>query len=184
METKRAAVERLIDDMLDELGERTEIDFVTDVAAVLPIVVIAEMLGLPAEDRPLFFRWTNETLGATDPEYQQGATVQETTARAVQAQKDYFMRMVDLRRRQPTDDFIGILANAKLDGASVLAITGHHYSDLIDTDQQQDVDLSRVWPLIGHDVPADVQHLHAVGFWSATNGDVQSSQLRVVFGRA
>jgi pyruvate dehydrogenase (quinone) len=37
------------------------------------------------------------------------------------------------------------LYDAKLDGASVLAITGHHYSDLIDTHQQQDVDLSRVF---------------------------------------
>ncbi len=36
------------------------------------------------------------------------------------------------------------LYDAKLDGASVLAITGHHYSDLIDTAQQQDVDLTRV----------------------------------------
>jgi pyruvate dehydrogenase (quinone) len=37
------------------------------------------------------------------------------------------------------------LYDAKLDGASVLAITGHHYSDLIDTAQQQDVDLTRVF---------------------------------------
>jgi pyruvate dehydrogenase (quinone)/pyruvate oxidase len=37
------------------------------------------------------------------------------------------------------------LYDAKLDGASVLAITGHHYSDLIETDQQQDVDLTRVF---------------------------------------
>jgi cholest-4-en-3-one 26-monooxygenase len=117
VETKRAAVERLVDEILEGIAGRTEIDFVTDVAAVMPIAVIAEMLGLPAEDRPLFFRWTNETLGATDPEYQDGATVSETTARAVQAQKDYFARMIEMRRRQPTDDFMGILANAKLDGA-------------------------------------------------------------------
>ena len=37
------------------------------------------------------------------------------------------------------------LYDAKLDGAAVLAITGHHYSDLIDTEQQQDVDLTRVF---------------------------------------
>jgi len=117
VEAKRAAVERLVDEILDGVAGRTEIDFVTDVAAVMPIAVIAEMLGLPAEDRPLFFRWTNETLGATDPEYQDGATVSATTARAVQGQKDYFARMIEIRRRQPTDDFIGILANAKLDGA-------------------------------------------------------------------
>ena len=117
VEAKRAAVERLVDEILDGVAGRTEIDFVTDVAAVMPIAVIAEMLGLPAEDRPLFFRWTNETLGATDPEYQDGTSVAETAARALAAQKDYFTRMVAMRRRSPTDDFIGILANAKIDGA-------------------------------------------------------------------
>jgi cholest-4-en-3-one 26-monooxygenase len=116
VEAKRPAVERLVDEILDAVAGRTEIDFVTDVAAVMPIAVIAEMLGLPPEDRPLFFRWTNETLGATDPEYQDGATVSETTARAVQAQKDYFTRMIEMRRCKPTDDFMGILANATLDG--------------------------------------------------------------------
>ena len=67
VEAKRVAVERLVDEILDEVAGRTEIDFVTDVAAVMPIAVIAEMLGLPPEDRPLFFRWTNETLGRHGP---------------------------------------------------------------------------------------------------------------------
>ena len=113
---KRAAVEALIDEILDGIAQRREVDFVLDVAAVMPLAVIAEMLGLPAEDRPLFFRWTNETLGATDSEYQQGTSVRETTDRAVAAQKEYLARMVERRRRQPTDDFIGLLANARLDG--------------------------------------------------------------------
>jgi hypothetical protein len=42
------------------------------------------------------------------------------------------------------------------------------------------VNLSRVWPLVG--VPDDVKHLHSVGFWAATAGNVQTAQLRVVFG--
>lgn len=42
--------------------------------------------------------------------------------------------------------------------------------------------LSRVWPLLGDHLPAGLQHLHAVGFWSGTSGDVQTAQLRVVFG--
>jgi cholest-4-en-3-one 26-monooxygenase len=116
LEAKRAAVEGLVDQILDDVAEHPEIDFVTDVAAVMPIAVIAEMLGLPPEDRPLFFRWTNETLGATDPEYQEGETVHDTTARALRAQQEYFARLVDARRRRPTDDFVGILANARLDG--------------------------------------------------------------------
>jgi len=44
------------------------------------------------------------------------------------------------------------------------------------------VNLSRVWPLITSGVPSGVQHLHAVGFWASTSGDVQTGQLRVVFG--
>jgi cytochrome P450 len=116
LERKRATVERLVDDILDGIRGRDEIDFVTDVAAVMPIAVIAEMLGLPQEDRPLFFRWTNETLGATDPESQEGESVRATADRAIRAQQEYFTRMVERRRRTPTDDFIGILANARLDG--------------------------------------------------------------------
>jgi hypothetical protein len=44
------------------------------------------------------------------------------------------------------------------------------------------VDLSRIWPLIGDGVPAGLKHVHAVGFWGATDGTVQTGQLRVVFG--
>jgi hypothetical protein len=44
------------------------------------------------------------------------------------------------------------------------------------------VDLSRVWPLLGSDVPDGIRHLHAVGFWAASSGDVQTAQLRVVMG--
>jgi cytochrome P450 len=117
LDPERPAIERLVDGILDGVAARGEVDFVTDVAAVMPIAVIAEMLGLPEEDRDLFFRWTNETLGATDPEYRAAESVRETADRAIRAQMDYFTRMIEERRRRPTDDLIGILANAKLDGA-------------------------------------------------------------------
>ena len=44
-------------------------DFVTSVSAILPLAVIAELMGLPQEDRNQFFRWTNEIVGANDPEF-------------------------------------------------------------------------------------------------------------------
>jgi hypothetical protein len=44
------------------------------------------------------------------------------------------------------------------------------------------VNLSRVWPLVGAGVPEGVKHLHAIGFWAANDGDVQTAQLRAVFG--
>lgn len=117
LEPMRAAIARLVEQILCGLLDAEPIDFVTEVSAVMPIAVIAEMLGLPEEDRPLFFRWTNEALGATDAEYQDGASVKETADHAMKSQMDYFARMVEARRRKPEDDFISLLANAKLDGS-------------------------------------------------------------------
>jgi cytochrome P450 len=116
LEQKRAAVSRLVNEILSGLPVGEPIDFVTEVSAVMPIVVIAEMLGIPEEDRPLFFRWTNESIGATDSEYQDGASVKETTDRAIKSQMEYFAKRVEERRREPKEDFIGLLANAKIDG--------------------------------------------------------------------
>ena len=47
-----------------------ECDFVTDVASRIPIDVIAALLGVPKPDRPQLFRWTNQTIGSADPEFQ------------------------------------------------------------------------------------------------------------------
>src|SRR5207249_11287246 len=44
-------------------------DFVTDVAAELPLQAIAELLGIPQEDRRKIFAWSNEMIGYDDPEY-------------------------------------------------------------------------------------------------------------------
>ncbi|HAM00863.1 MAG TPA: cytochrome P450, partial [Acidimicrobiaceae bacterium] len=45
-------------------------DFVTDIAAQLPLVVIAELLGVPADERDRMFIWSNRLVGNEDPEYQ------------------------------------------------------------------------------------------------------------------
>lgn len=44
------------------------------------------------------------------------------------------------------------------------------------------VNLSRVWPLLGNDLPQGIEHVHAIGFWAGSSGDVQTAQLRAVFG--
>ena len=50
-------------------SERGECDFVVDVAAELPLQVIAEMMGVPHEDRHQLFDWSNRMIGSEDPEY-------------------------------------------------------------------------------------------------------------------
>src|SRR5213594_1470429 len=62
--TRRHATE-----IIDRVGPKGECDFVTEVAAELPLLVIAELMGVPIEDRSRVFEWSNKLIGQDDPEY-------------------------------------------------------------------------------------------------------------------
>ena len=55
--------------VVDEVVEKGECDFVTEVAARLPLKIICDMMGIPEHDYDLVFTRSNVILGATDPEY-------------------------------------------------------------------------------------------------------------------
>ena len=56
-------------DVVDSVCELGKIDFLTDVAAEMPLRVLADVLGVPTEDRHLLYKWTNALVGLDDPEY-------------------------------------------------------------------------------------------------------------------
>ena len=110
---------QIVDQLLDKSGPGNygECDFVTEVSAPLPIAVIAWMLGVPREDWEKLFDWTNRTIGAGDPEYQEpGKTPQETGVAAMTELFMYFARLVEEKKKNPADDLISLFANAKIDG--------------------------------------------------------------------
>ena len=88
-------------------------DFVTDVAAELPLQAIAELLGIPQEDRGKIFAWSNEMIGYDDPEY--GGDSQAAAAELV----GYAMTMAEDRRGCPRDDIVTKLVHAQLDGGQL-----------------------------------------------------------------
>ena len=119
LEAKRKAIEEISRAILDDFargGEWSEADFVEAVSVKLPLAVLLDMLGVPADDWKLMMQWTNETIGATDPEYQQGQSALETAERSRMQLFGYFMRMVDERRKKPTADIVSLIANAMIDG--------------------------------------------------------------------
>jgi cholest-4-en-3-one 26-monooxygenase len=85
-------------------------DFVRDVAAELPLQAIAELIGVPQEDRGKVFDWSNDMVGYDDPEY--------TADPAVAAAEiiGYSMDMAEDRRRCPRDDIVSKLVHAQVDG--------------------------------------------------------------------
>jgi len=117
-------IEHIAIEILDQLearGREGECDFVDAVAAPLPIAVIAWILGVPREDWRLLFDWTNQSIGAGDPEYQRpGETPRETGRRAQVELFTYFSKLLAAKRKRPGDDLISALVNARLDEGHAL----------------------------------------------------------------
>jgi cholest-4-en-3-one 26-monooxygenase len=106
-------IRTLTNQILDEIIEAGECDFVVDVAAELPLQVIAEMLGVPHEDRHKLFEWSNRMVGSEDPEYI--VSIEEVQS----AQIEMFMYANELakdRREHPRDDIVTTLLNSEIDG--------------------------------------------------------------------
>src|SRR6266567_2482789 len=81
-------------------------DIIDDLAYPLPVIVIAEMLGIPQEDRERFKVWSDVVVGATYPE--------EGDTQA--AMSKYFLDMIEQRSRERKDDLISALLDAQIDG--------------------------------------------------------------------
>jgi cholest-4-en-3-one 26-monooxygenase len=109
-------VERITREVLDLAAERDRGDFVRDVSAPITIAVIAEMLGVPASDRALLFRWTNEVIAPEDPEFQREGSIHKTVEGARIELFQYFDAMSRERRRQPREDIVSVVANGQVEG--------------------------------------------------------------------
>lgn len=99
--------------ILEQAIAKGEIDFVTDVASELPLQVIAELMGVPLEDRHKVFDWSNRMIGSEDPEY---AVSQENVQNAQIEMFMYAQQLADQRRTHPRDDIITKLLSADIDG--------------------------------------------------------------------
>ncbi len=90
-------------------------DFVADIACELPLQAIAELLGVPQEDRKKIFEWSNLMIGYDDPEF--GDVGQAAAAELV----GYSMVLAEDRRKCPRDDIVTKLVNAQIDGGELSA---------------------------------------------------------------
>lgn len=88
-------------------------DFVEQVACELPLQAIAELLGVPQDDRHKLFTWSNETLNYDDPEY--GGDSNAASAEIL----GYAWNMAEQRRACPVDDIVSQLVNADVDGEAL-----------------------------------------------------------------
>ncbi|HWP65810.1 MAG TPA: cytochrome P450 [Candidatus Limnocylindria bacterium] len=106
--------------VIDAVAERGACDFVTDIAAALPLRIICDMMGIPESQYGFVFDRTNVILGAGDPEYvSDPAAVAGALLTAGAELTQLVQELGRLRCERPTDDLTSALVNSQVDGDSL-----------------------------------------------------------------
>ncbi|BFH68327.1 MAG: cytochrome P450 [Paenibacillus dendritiformis] len=111
IERLKDRIQGIADGLLDQVEDQASMDLIQDYAYPLPIIVICEMLGLPAEERDQFRQWSHALVSAINvPEkYQQiGSEIDAFT--------DYITALIEKRRRDPKEDLLSLLVQAESEG--------------------------------------------------------------------
>ena len=118
-------IRTIADDLLDQIDDPSGFDLMEAIAAPLPVIVIAELLGVPIEDRPQFQIWSRHRARGLEP------NITDRERRLVtesgQELDAYFLKIIEQRRQEPQDDLISGLVAAeeagdKLSQAELLAM--------------------------------------------------------------
>ncbi len=114
-----ASIHQAADGIIDAVCERGEADFVTEIAAELPLIVIADLLGVPLEDRHRMFDWSNRMVGNEDPEYQ---ITPEISAQSAMELYVYASELFEAKRIDPHADLMSVLTEVEIDGERLSSI--------------------------------------------------------------
>ncbi|MDA8359989.1 MAG: cytochrome P450 [Actinomycetota bacterium] len=107
------SIHRTADRIIDGVCERGEADFVTEISAELPLQVIAELLGVPHEERHRMFDWSNRMVGSEDPEYR--VTPEDALVAAMELY-GYASELFAKKRLDPHGDLMSVLTQVEVEG--------------------------------------------------------------------
>jgi cytochrome P450 len=108
VEQLRPTIQRVVDELLDAAQDKGGMDFVRDFAYPLPVMVIAELLGLPAQDRAKFKIWSDD-LFAILGTMKKSSHLMQRAAQSLEEMTDYITTLSQKRREDPRDDLLSAL---------------------------------------------------------------------------
>jgi cytochrome P450 len=114
IESMRPFIGEVVDRLLAEQAGRETFDLVAEVAHPLPVIVICEMLGVPAEDQHLFSKWSDDLVHTLDPMV--GPDVMQRGTESELAFGSYFRALIAERRKAPRADLLSALIAAEEEG--------------------------------------------------------------------
>jgi cholest-4-en-3-one 26-monooxygenase len=100
-------------DIVRTAAQKDRGNFVDDIAMKLPLLAIADLIGVPEADREKLFAWTNAIMNTDDPDFDTDPTVANAELMG------YAYNMAEERRRCPADDIVTKLIEADIDGESL-----------------------------------------------------------------
>ena len=122
LDAMKGDVVGIAEGIVDDVIERGSGDFVTDVAAVLPLRVIVDMMGIPRSQERFIFDRTNVILGLGDAEYVPDQTESGIMGALLTAAQDLSLLITELaeeRVKDPKDDLVTALVTAEVDGETL-----------------------------------------------------------------
>jgi cholest-4-en-3-one 26-monooxygenase len=112
---KEPVIREICTRIIDRVCERGECDFVWDIAAPLPLLLIADMLGFPPESYDDLLRWSDDLIRATTEE--PTPEIVAASAEAAAGFREFQLGVIaDRRKKPPQDDLVSILCDAEIDG--------------------------------------------------------------------
>jgi cytochrome P450 family 142 subfamily A polypeptide 1 len=115
VEEHEAKIRGICVDLIEGARKRGRFDFVREIAAPLPMIMIGDMLGVAPEDRDMLLRWSDDMILGTS-----ASAMPEAAAQAARSAGDYVAYasavIADRRAKPPQDDLMSILVHAEIEG--------------------------------------------------------------------
>ncbi len=118
VEKFRPAIHDITNELLTKAGENSSFDLIRDLAYPLPVMVIAEILGVPHEDRDKLKQWSDHVANFMGNIVRTGA-LSENAQTSLVEMEDYFRVLIQRHREKPHDDLLNLLISAKENGQSL-----------------------------------------------------------------
>ena len=112
IEEMRPHIQEIVDALLDDLQDRDEFDLIEQLSYPLPVIVIAEMLGIPPENRAEFKRWSNDLVATMSGPGTTPDALERARSSGLEM-ADYFKGVIAERRKEPRDDLLSAMIAAE-----------------------------------------------------------------------
>lgn len=116
--TLEPRLRQIVRECIDDIADKGDCDFVPSLAVPVPLLVIAEMIGIPREDRQAFWHWSDTMILAAGQ--QNNPDILQKASEAFLEYANYLQRVFEDRRQHPKDDLVSILLAAQ-DGGQLTA---------------------------------------------------------------